>query len=85
MFPALLLGDFVLVLLNRLAGHSNDGDVVAQIDGGDVYEVGVVCIVSRDANTQHGLVFDDGCKSSEEGRADGCAEGKRGWRVGVAA
>jgi hypothetical protein len=85
MFPALLLGDFVLVLLDGLAGCSNDGDLVAQIDGGDVYEVGVIRVVPSDANTEHGLVLDDGCESSEEVRADGCAVGERGWRVGVAA
>lgn len=85
MLPALMLGNFVLVLLDGLTRHGNDGDLVAQIDGGDVDEVSVVCVVPRDANTEHGLVPDDGCESSEEGRADGCAEGKRGWRVRVAA
>lgn len=86
MFPALMLGDFVLVLLDGLAGHGNDGDLAAQIDGGDVDEVGVACVVPCDANTQHGLVLDDGCESGQEVRADGCvAVGAKGWRMRVAA
>lgn len=70
LFPALTLGNFVLILLHRLAGHQLNRDVVTQVDLRNVRPVSVAGVFAGDAYAENGLVFDDGGEGGEEGWAD---------------
>lgn len=70
MFPALMLSNFVLVLLHGFTGDYLDRDVVSQVDLRNVRPVGVVGVFACDAYAEEGLFFDDGGEGGEEGGAD---------------
>lgn len=69
--PSLLLSDPVFVFLRGLAGDKSHGDVVPEVDGGNVREVGVVGVVCCDTDAEHGLVADDVGQGREKGWAEG--------------
>lgn len=81
MFPALVFSHSILVLLQRLAGHQFDRDVVTQVKVRDVRPVGVAGVFAGDAYAENGLVFDDGGEGGEEGGFDFGAG--QGGRLGV--
>ena len=61
--PSLLLSDERLVLFRRFARKSLEEDVVAQVNFLQMREMGLVSVLAQDADAEHRLGGDDGCKS----------------------